>query len=62
MSATNSLSVNKFYSFSCKQLYDNSYKQFLKKEIDNNIPIFNIRDDTNQIYGSHLDIDFAFEN
>jgi hypothetical protein len=56
MSATNSLSVNKFYSFSYKQLYD------LKKEIDNNIPIFNIRDDTNQIYGSHLDIDFAFEN
>jgi hypothetical protein len=55
MSATNSLSVNKFYSFSYKQLYD------LKKEIDNNIPIFNIRDDTNQIYGSHLDMAMILE-
>ncbi len=56
INATNSLSVNKFNSFSYRQLYD------LKKEIDKNILITNISDDQNKIFGTFLDIDYAFEN
>jgi hypothetical protein len=50
------LSVNKFNSFSYRQLYD------LKKEIEKNIPITNISDDQNKIFVTFLDIDYAFEN
>jgi hypothetical protein len=39
--ATNSLSVNKFNTFSYKQLYD------LKKDINNNIPVISKSDDKN---------------
>ncbi len=56
INATNCLSANKFNTFSYRQLYD------LKKQIDKNIPINNSSDDQNKIFGTFLDIVYAFEN
>jgi hypothetical protein len=53
--ATTALTVNKVNTFSRHQL------ESLKKELNKNIPIFNITDDINRISGTYLQIDFAFE-